>query len=93
MISNLSECVESIGVAAAYITMMRKTTRLQIGVGLALIELQDMEKVSLLQERGLQGGGLELGDVVGKGDDVVWEMSSVWQEKSFDCVLGLADDN
>ena len=93
MINNLSECVESIGVAAAYITMMRKTTRLQISVGLVFIELQDMEKVSLLQERGLQGGGLELGDVVGKGDDVVREMSSVRQEKSFDRILGLADDD
>ena len=66
MIGNLSECIKSIGIAAAYITMMRKTTGLQISVGLVLIELQDMEKVSLLQERGLQGGGLELGDVVGK---------------------------
>ena len=73
--------------------MMRETTGLQISVGLVLIELQDVEKVSLLQERGLQGGGLELGDVVGKGDDIIWEMSSVWQEESFDCVLGLADDN
>ena len=66
MINNLSECVESIGVAAAYITMMRKTTRLQISVDLVFIELQDMEKVSLLQERGFQGGRLKLGDVVGK---------------------------
>ena len=73
--------------------MMRKTTRLQITIGLVLIELQDMEKVSLLQERGLQGGGLELGDVVGKRDDVVREMSSVRQEKSFDRILGLADDD
>ena len=66
MIGNLSECIKSIGIAAAYITMMRKTTGLQIGVGLALVELQDMEKVSLLQERGFQSGRLELGDIVGK---------------------------
>ena len=77
MINNLSECVESIGVAAAYITMMRKTTGLQIVVGLALVELQDVEKVPLLQEGGLQGGRLELGDVVGEGNYVVREMSSV----------------
>ena len=93
MIDNLSECVKSISVAAAYITMMRKTTGLQIGVGLALVELQDMEKVPLLQEGGLQGGRLELGDVVGEGDDVVREMSSVRQKKSFDRILGLADDD
>ena len=93
MIGNLSECIESIGVAAAYITMMRKTTGLQIGVGLALVELQDVEKVPLLQEGGLQGGRLELGDVVGEGDDVVREMSSVRQKKSFDRILGLADDD
>ena len=73
--------------------MMRKTTGLQIGVGLVLIKLQDMEKVSLLQERRFQGSGLELGDVVGKRDDVVREMSSVRQEKSFDCILGLANDD
>ena len=73
--------------------MMRKTTRLQITIGLVLIELQDMEKVSLLQERGLQGGGLELGDVVGKRDDVVREMSSVRQEKSFDRILSLVDND
>ena len=46
--------------------MMRETTGLQISVGLVLIELQDVEKVSLLQERGFQSGRLELGDVVGK---------------------------
>ena len=73
--------------------MMRKTTRLQIGVGLAFVKLQDMEKVPLLQEGGLQGGRLELGDVVGEGDDVVREMSSVRQKKSFDRILGLADDD
>ena len=77
MIGNFLECIKSIGIAAAYITMMRKTTGLQIGVGLALVELQDVEKVPLLQEGGLQGGRLELGDVVGEGNDIVREMSSV----------------
>ena len=66
MIKSISKCVKSISIATAYITMMRKTTRLQISVDLVFIELQDMEKVSLLQERGLQSGGLELGDVVGE---------------------------
>ena len=93
MIGNLSECIKSIGVAAAYITMMRKTTGLQIGVGLALVELQDVEKVPLLQEGGLQGGRLKLSYVVGKGDNIVGEMSSVWQKKPFDCVLSFTDDD
>ena len=93
MIKSISECVKSISIATAYITMMRKTTRLQIGIGLVFVELQDVEKVPLLQEGGLQGGRLELGDVVGEGDDVVREMSSVRQKKSFDRILGLADDD
>ena len=93
MIDNLSECVKSISVAAAYITMMRKTTGLQIGVGLALVELQDMEKVPLLQEGGLQGGRLELSYVVGKGDNIVGKMSSVRQKKPFDCVLSFTNDD
>ena len=93
MINNVSECVKSISVAAAYITMMRKTTGLQIGVGLALVELQDVEKVPLLQEGGLQGGRLELGYVVGKGDNIVGKMSSVRQKKPFDCVLSFTDDD
>ena len=93
MINNVSECVKSISVAAAYITMMRKTTGLQIGVGLALVELQDVEKVPLLQEGGLQGGRLEFGYVVGKGDNIVGKMSSVRQKKPFDCVLSFTDDD
>ena len=93
MIDNLSERVKSIGVAAAYITMMRKTTGLQIGVGLAFVELQDVEKVPLLQEGGLQGGRLKLSYVVGKGDNIIGEMSSVWQKKPFDCVLSFPNDN
>ena len=93
MINSISECVKSISIATAYITMMRKTTRLQIGVGLALVELQDVEKVPLLQEGGLQGGRLELSYVVGKGDNIVGEMSSVWQKKPFDCVLSFTDDD
>ena len=93
MINNVSECVKSISIATAYITMMRKTTRLQIGVGLALVELQDVEKVPLLQEGGLQGGRLELGYVVGKGDNIVREMSSVRQKKPFDRILSFTDDN
>jgi hypothetical protein len=93
MINNVSECVKSISIATAYITMMRKTTRLQIGVGLALVELQDVEKVPLLQEGGLQGGRLKLSYVVGKRDNVVGEMSSVWQKKPFDCVLSFTDDD
>ena len=93
MIKNISKCVKSISIATAYITMVRKTTRLQIGVGLALVELQDVEKVPLLQEGGLQGGRLELGYVVGKGDNIVGKMSSVRQKKPFDCVLSFADDD
>ena len=93
MVNNISECVKSISIATAYITMMRKTTRLQIGVGLALVELQDVEKVSLLQEGGLQGGRLEFGYVVGKGDNIVGKMSSVRQKKPFDCVLSFTDDD
>ena len=93
MIKSISECVKSISIATAYITMMRKTTRLQIGIGLAFVELQDVEKVPLLQEGGLQGGRLELSYVVGKGDNIVGKMSSVWQKKPFDCVLSFADDD
>ena len=93
MIKSISECVKSISIATAYITMMRKTTRLQIGIGLVFVELQDVEKVPLLQEGGLQGGRLELGDVVGEGDDVVREMSSVRQKKSFDRILSFTDDD
>ena len=93
MIKSISKCVKSISIATAYITMMRKTTRLQIGVGLTLVELQDVEKVPLLQEGGLQGGRLELGYVVGKGDNIVGKMSSVRQKKPFDCVLSFADDD
>ena len=93
MIKSISECVKSISIATAYITMMRKTTRLQIGIGLALVELQDVEKVPLLQEGGLQGGRLELGDVVGKGDNIVREMSSVRQKKPFDRILSFTDDD
>ena len=66
MIKNISKCVKSISIATAYITMVRKTTRLQIGIGLGFVELQDVEKVPLLQEGGLQGGRLELGNVVGE---------------------------
>ena len=93
MINNISECVKSISIATAYITMMRKTTGLQIGVGLALVELQDVEKVPLLQEGGLQGSRLEFGYVVGKGDNIVGEMSSVWQKEPFDCILSFTNDN
>ena len=93
MINNVSECVKSISVAAAYITMMRKTTGLQIGVGLALVELQDVEKVPLLQEGGLQGGRLEFGYVVGEGDNIVGKMSSVRQKKPFDRILSFTDDD
>ena len=93
MINSISECVKSISIATAYITMVGKTTRLQIGIGLALVELQDVEKVPLLQEGGLQGGRLELGYVVGKGDNIVGKMSSVRQKKPFDCVLGFTDDD
>ena len=93
MIGNLSECIESIGVATAYITMVRKTTRLQIGISLGFVELQDVEKVPLLQEGGLQGGRLKLSYVVGKRDNVVGEMSSVWQKKPFDCVLSFTNDD
>ena len=73
--------------------MMRKTTRLQIGVGLALVELQDVEKVPLLQEGGLQGGRLEFGYVVGEGDNIVGKMSSVRQKKPFDRILSFTDDD
>ena len=93
MIKSISKCVKSISIATAYITMMRKTTRLQIGIGLALVELQDVEKVPLLQEGGLQGGRLELSYVVGKGDNIVGKMSSVWQKKPFDCILSFPNDN
>ena len=72
MIKNISKCVKSISIATAYITMMRKTTRLQIG---------------------LQGGRLEFGYVVGKGDNIVGKMSSVRQKKPFDCVLSFTDDD
>ena len=93
MIKNISKCVKSISIATAYITMVRKTTRLQIGIGLGFVELQDVEKVPLLQEGGLQGGRLKLSYVVGKGDNVVGEMSSVWQKKPFDCILSFTNDN
>ena len=93
MINNVSECVKSISIATAYITMMRKTTRLQIGVGLALVELQDVEKVPLLQEGGLQGSRLEFGYVVGEGDNIVGKMSSVRQKKPFDRILSFTDDD
>ena len=93
MIKSISKCVKSISIATAYITMVRKTTRLQIGIGLGFVELQDVEKVPLLQEGGLQGGRLKLSYVVGKGDNVVGEMSSVWQKKPFDCVLSFPNDN
>ena len=93
MIKSISECVKSISIATAYITIMRKTTRLQIGIGLVFVELQDVEKVPLLQEGGLQVGRLKLSYVVGKGDNVVGEMSSVWQKKPFDCVLSFPNDN
>ena len=93
MIKSISKCVKSISIATAYITMVRKTTRLQIGIGLGFVELQDVEKVPLLQEGGLQGGRLKLSYVVGKGDNVVGEMSSVWQKKPFDCILSFTNDN
>ena len=93
MINNVSERVKSISIATAYITMMRKTTGLQIGDGLVLVELQDVEKVPLLQEGGLQGGRLKLSYVVGKGDNIVGKMSSVWQKKPFDCILSFPNDN
>ena len=73
--------------------MVRKTTRLQIGISLGFVKLQDVEKVPLLQEGGLQGGRLELSYVVGKGDNIVGKMSSVRQKKPFDCVLGFTDDD
>ena len=73
--------------------MVRKTTRLQIGISLGFVKLQDVEKVPLLQEGGLQGGRLKLSYVVGKGDNVIGEMSSVWQKKPFDCVLSFPNDN
>ena len=93
MIKSISKCVKSISIATAYITMVRKTTRLQIGISLGFVKLQDVEKVPLLQEGGLQGGRLKLSYVVGKGDNVVGEMSSVWQKKPFDCVLSFPNDN
>ena len=93
MIKSISKCVKSISIATAYITMVRKTTRLQIGIGLGFVELQDVEKVPLLQEGGLQGGRLKLSYVVGKGDNIVGEMSSVWQKKPFDCILSFPNDN
>ena len=93
MIKNISKCVKSISIATAYITMVRKTTRLQIGIGLGFVELQDVEKVPLLQEGGLQGGRLKLSYVVGKGDNIIREMSSVWQKKPFDCILSFPNDN
>ena len=73
--------------------MVRKTTRLQIGISLGFVKLQDVEKVPLLQEGGLQGGRLEFGYVVGKGDNIVGKMSSVRQKKPFDCVLSFPNDN
>ena len=93
MIKSISKCVKSISIATAYITMVRKTTRLQIGIGLGFVELQDVEKVPLLQEGGLQGGRLKLSYVVGKRDNVIGEMSSVWQKKPFDCILSFPNDN
>ena len=93
MIKNISKCVKGISIATAYITMVRKTTRLQIGIGLGFVELQDVEKVPLLQDGGLQSGRLKLSYVVGKGDNVVGEMSSVWQKKPFDCILSFTNDN
>ena len=93
MIKNISKCVKSISIATAYITMVRKTTRLQIGIGLGFVELQDVEKVPLLQEGGLQGGRLKLSYVVGKGDNIIREVSSVWQKKPFDCILSFPNDN
>ena len=93
MIKSISKCVKSISIATAYITMVRKTTRLQIGIGLGFVELQDVEKVPLLQEGGLQGGRLKLSYVVGKGDNIIREMSSVWQKKPFDCILSFPNDN
>ena len=93
MIKNISECIKGLSIATAYITMVRKTTRLQIGISLGFVKLQDVEKVPLLQEGGLQGGRLKLSYVVGKGDNVIGEMSSVWQKKPFDCVLSFPNDN
>ena len=93
MIKNISKCVKSISIATAYITMVRKTTRLQIGISLGFVKLQDVEKVPLLQEGGLQGGRLKLSYIVGKGDNIVGEMSSVWQKKPFDCVLSFTNDD
>ena len=93
MIKSISKCVKSISIATAYITMVRKTTRLQIGIGLGFVELQDVEKVPLLQEGGLQGGRLKLSYVVGKGDNIIREVSSVWQKKPFDCILSFPNDN
>ena len=93
MIKNISKCIKGLSIATAYITMVRKTTRLQIGISLGFVELQDVEKVPLLQEGGLQGGRLKLSYVVGKRDNVVGEMSSVWQKKPFDCVLSFPNDN
>ena len=93
MIKNISKCVKSISIATAYITMVRKTTRLQIGIGLGFVKLQDVEKVPLLQEGGLQGGRLKLSYVVGKGDNIIREVSSVWQKKPFDCILSFPNDN
>ena len=93
MIKSISECVKSISIATAYITMMRKTTRLQIGIGLAFVKLQDVEKVPLLQEGGLQGGRLELGYGVGKGDNIVRKMPSIRQKEPFDRVLSFTDDD
>ena len=93
MINNISECVKSISIATAYITMMRKTTSLQIGIGLVFVELQDVEKVPLLQEGGFQGGRLKLSYVVGKGDNIIREVSSVWQKKPFDCILSFTNDD
>ena len=77
MIKNISKCIKGLSIATAYITMVRKTTRLQIGISLGFVKLQDVEKVPLLQEGGLQVGRLELGDIVGEGNDIVREMSSV----------------
>ena len=73
--------------------MVRKTTRLQIGIGLGFVKLQDVEKVPLLQEGGLQGGRLKLSYVVGEGDNIIREVSSVWQKKPFDCILSFPNDN
>ena len=93
MIKNISKCVKSISIATAYITMVRKTTRLQIGIGLGFVKLQDVEKVPLLQEGGFQGGRLKLSYVVGKGDNIIREVSSVWQKKPFERILSFPNDN